>query len=322
MYANWALSWNTNRTYSSGEKRFIQFYLMNRLLTPASDILPASQGTLIYFASHLACTVRHSTIKIYLAAVRNLHIISGYDDPLHGRLILKKILWGILRYQGAPHIRRLPFTPKVLLAICPIFQSWLGARDFSMIWAAFALGFFAFLRCSEFTYPGVHSFSSRFNLTTDCITFSPSLVCPQHLLVTLKSSKTDSFRQGHSLVVARCSSLLCPVSAMQQYFILAQPQPGPLFSFQSGRFLTRCAVTHLFRDSARSAGLPYKSLKGHSFRIGAASTAAAAGLPDWLIKVLGRWSSDCYQLYIRTPESVLLSAVPKMDSISSNFYLG
>ena len=42
----------------------------------------------------------------------------------------------------------------------------------------------------------------------------------------------------------------------------------------------------LCRDSAQSAGLPYESLKGHSFRIGVASAAAAAGLPDWLIKVL------------------------------------
>jgi len=90
--------------------------------------------------------MHHSTIKIYLAAVRNLHIISGYDDPLHGRLILKKILRGILCYQGSPHIRHLPATPQVLLAIRPILQSWLGARDFSMIWAAFTLGFFAFLR--------------------------------------------------------------------------------------------------------------------------------------------------------------------------------
>ena len=53
------------------------------------------------------------------------------------------------------------------------------------------------------------------------------------------------------------------------------------------------SVTHqvfchvLLRDSAHSAGLPYHSLKGNSFRIG-----AAAGLPDWLIKVLGRWSTD------------------------------
>ena len=29
-------------------------------------------------------------------------------------------------------------------------------------------------------------------------------------------------------------------------------------------------------------------------------TAAAAGLPDCLMKVLGRWSSDCYQLYIHS----------------------
>ena len=70
MYANWALSWNTNRTYSSGEKQFIQFCLMNRLLTPAGDILPPSEGTRIYFAPHLARTLRHSTIKIYLVAVR------------------------------------------------------------------------------------------------------------------------------------------------------------------------------------------------------------------------------------------------------------
>ena len=91
------------------------------------------------------------------------------------------------------------------------------------------------------------------------------------------------------------------------------------FFFQSGRLLTRSSVTHLLQDSARCAGLPYKSLKGHSFRIGAASAAAAVGSPGWLIKVLGRWSSDCYQLYIRTPETVLLSAVPKMARVSGNF---
>ena len=164
-----------------------------------------------------------------------------------------------------------------------ILKSWLGLRDFSMIWAAFTLAFFTFLRCGEFTYPGVHSFSSRFNLTTDCVTFYPSLACPQRLLVTLKSSETDVFRQGRSLIIACCSSLLCPVSTMQQYFLVAQPPPGPLFSFRSGSLLTRSSVTHLLRDSARCAGLPYESLKGHSFRIGAASTAAAAGLPDWLI---------------------------------------
>ena len=119
---------------------------MNRLLTPAGDIIPASERTLVYFASYLARTVRHSTIKIYLASVRNLHIASGYGDPLQGRLLLKKILRGILRYQGSPRIRRQPVTPRVLLAIRPILQSWLWVWDFSMVWTAFTLAFFAFLR--------------------------------------------------------------------------------------------------------------------------------------------------------------------------------
>lgn len=103
---------------------------------------------------------------------------------------------------------------------------------------------------------------------------------------------------------------------MQHYFQFVAPPPGPLFIFRSGRLLTRAIVTSLLRDAACHAGLPFHSLKGHSFRIGAASSAAAAGLPDWLIKVMGRWSSDCYQLYIRTPEQVLLSAAPRMASSS------
>ena len=45
------------------------------------------------------------------------------------------------------------------------------------------------------------------------------------------SPSGPSFRQGRSLAVARCSSLLCLVSAMQQCFILAQPPSGPFSSF-------------------------------------------------------------------------------------------
>ena len=272
---------------------------MNRIFSSDGDVLPASEGTLIYFASYLARTVWHSTIKLYLAAVHNLHMTAGYPDPLKGKLLLRKVLSGILRYQGNQgnqRARRLPVTPEVLLAIRPVLQSWLSPRDFSMIWAAFNLAFFAFLRCSEFTYSGVRKFRQQFDLSTDCITFHPSLACPQRITVYLKSSKTDIAREGQSLTIARTSTPLCAVAAMQEYFLLVRPRHGPLFYFASGRYLTRGIVSDLLRDSARVAGLPYQSLKGHSFRIGAASVVAAAGLPDCLIKVLGRWSSDCYQL--------------------------
>ena len=102
--------------------------------------------------------------------------------------------------------------------------------------------------------------------------------------VFLQSSKTDTFRRGHTLVIACSPSLLCAVKAMLNYFLLARPQ-GPLFSFHSCRIFARKSVVSLLRDAARQASLPKSSLIGHSFRIGAASNAAAAGLPDWLIKV-------------------------------------
>jgi len=97
-YAHWALSRNTNRTYNSGEKRFTQFCLMNHLLSPTGNILPASERTLTYFASYLARTVRHSTIKLYLVAVCNLRIRSGFSDPVVDRPLLKKGYFMLSRF--------------------------------------------------------------------------------------------------------------------------------------------------------------------------------------------------------------------------------
>ena len=116
-----------------------------------------------------------------------------------GKLLLKKVLRGILRYQGQRRILRQPVTPGILLAIRPILEAWLGERDFPMIWAALTLAFYGFLRCSEFTYRGVHSSRPQFDLGTDCVSFYPSLVCPQRIVVTLRSSKTDFSRQGQSV---------------------------------------------------------------------------------------------------------------------------
>eukprot|EP00741_Cyanophora_paradoxa_P002102 tig00000551_g2038.t1 len=48
-----------------------------------------------------------------------------------------------------------------------------------------------------------------------------------------------------------------------------------------------------------------RPLLPHSFRIGAATAAFEAGLPDYAIQLLGRWRSDAFQLYIRArPELV------------------
>ena len=135
--------------------------------------------------------------------MRNLHISCGHGDPLQGKLLLKKVLRGILRYQGQTRILRQPVTPHVLLAIRPILQGWLGTNDFAMVWAAFTLAFFGFLRCSEFTYQGVNRFRSQFELSTDAISFTP--VWPPRNICVLP------LRPLRQIAFGRVTLLLSPV---------------------------------------------------------------------------------------------------------------
>ena len=59
------------------------------------------------------------------------------------------------------------------------------------------------------------------------------------------------------------------------------------------------------REALSRAGFDPSLYSGHSFRFGAATTAAAAGIEDALIKTLGRWRSSAYSVYIKMPSSYL-----------------
>ena len=122
------------------------------------------------------------------------------------------------------------------------------------------------------------------------------------LLLQLKASKTDPFWTGCSIALTPSGRSVCAVRAMRRY--LAHRFPGnstPLYLFLTGQFLTRDKITSILCFQLQRLGFAAESYASHSFRIGAATTAAEAGLPPRLIQTLGRWSSNCYTQYIRTP---------------------
>ena len=264
---------------------------------PNGALLPADEQTLMRFSALLADSLTHSSIKVYLSAVRSLHIDNGLPDPLVNCLQLQRLLRGVKRVQGPASRSRLPITIDLLKVI----QQSLDMRDSDhvMLWAACCLGFFGFLRAGEFTVNS--SFDPSVHLSIGDIQ-ADSLVNPTCFKVRIKCSKTDPFRKGCDIYVGRGNSAVCPIVALSNYLVLRGPAPGPVFQFVSGRPLSRERLSSTVQSILSAAGYA-GSFSGHSFRIGAATTAASRGVPDHLIKTLGRWSSDAYQIYIRTPVS-------------------
>ena len=82
--------------------------------------------------------------------------------------------------------------------------------------------------------------------------------------------------------------------------------PGPLFLYQDSTPPSRSKLSAFLKSTLQSAGVP-GNFSGHSFPVGAATTAASRGIPDHLNKTMGRWSSKTYSLYVQTPADTILS---------------
>ena len=271
--------------------------------------LPVDESVLCRFCAHLANDgLKYRTIKVYLSAVRHLQIAEKGEDPFQIPMAkLEYVLKGIKRKEASQQWggrERLPITPPLLMRIKSVWESEAGNKDKYMLWAACCLGFFAFLRVGEMTVPKDEAFDPTTHLTVADIAADDTRR-PSSLRVQIKQSKTDPFRKGIYLYVGKTGSVLCPVAAMLQYLRLRGMGAGPLFRYKDGRVLTRVRFAAEVKDALRKAGVDQSKYSTHSFRIGAATTAAASGIEDAVIKTLGRWQSLAYLQYVRIPRRQL-----------------
>ena len=167
-----------------------------------------------------------------------------------------------------------------------------------------------FLRAREVVVPLDTGFDPAKHLTYDDIAVD-SKQQPSFITVNIKQSKTDPFRKGVTIVVGRAVGPLCPLVPVLTYMAVRRPGQGPLFRFSDGRPLTRERFVAKVREVLQQIGIDQTKYAGHSFRIGAATTAAKKGS---LIKTLGRWESVVYQLAI-CPNSKRTAGGSGSDSI-------
>ena len=247
-------------------------------------------------------------MKVYLSAIRHMQIAFRLPDPnISGMARLEQVLKGIKRSQAKKNQSpraRLPITSDLMRKMRKILEQDKKDEDNIMVWAAMCLCFFGFLRAGEMTIPSESGFDAGAHLTYGDIAVD-SVADPNTLRVRIKASKTDPFRKGIDVFLGRTHSQLCPVEAMMAFLAIRGDKAGFLFQFKDGRNLTKDRFIKKVRDLLQKAGVDASKYAGHSFRIGAATTASQCGIGEATIKMLGRWESSAYLLYIKTPRDHL-----------------
>ena len=180
---------------------------------------------------------------MYLAAIRLHHIENNMLDPTDDNL-LHLVCRGIRRLQGDSQRTRLPITTNLLRTIKEqLRQSTYTDQEQRMLWAAFTMAFYGFLRVSEL----INLRWSDLSLSLD------------HISVSLHQSKTDPFRRGCTVKIFKTNSSTCPHHAMVCYRKMNGGVTPSAFLYQAGRFhpLSRAAVTNTLRQLLKQAGIDH-----------------------------------------------------------------
>ena len=218
---------------------------------------------------------------------------------------LKLLMAGIRRVRARNPMRptrvRLPITLAALSAMKQLWERSI-THDILMMWAAATVCFFGFLRSGEITVPLFSVFDPAVHLTWGDVAFDN----PTHhtsVRIELKDLSVTKLGQERTYISDALARRFAP---SRQYWHILPPVRVPQVHFQGfsrptiDKVILRQGGTYV-----RQLGFQADQFSGHSFRIGAATAAAQAGVEDSAIQALGRWSSAAFLLYIRTPREQL-----------------
>lgn len=288
-------------------KKFSGF--CNRFEVP--DPFPVTEHLLCSFAAFMADSgLATQTVKSYLAAIQNTQLSLGLPDPREQSSlpILKRVLAGISRShlcRGQRSRVRLPITATLLRDVGKeLVRSAHPER--LVLWAVCCTAFFGFFRLGELLITRQSDFDPRLHLAWgDMAVDNPQAT--RMIKFHLKRSKTDPFGKGADIILGRTGCELCPVAAVLNYVAARGSRQDSFFITSRARPLTKQEFVSEFRKVLARLGIPDTNYAGHSFRIGAATSAALAGIEDSTIQLLGRWQSAAFLCYIKTPHEQLAS---------------
>lgn len=300
MIHAWARS--TQEVYGSGILAY-HVYCDSKSIT--EDLrAPASSELVSAFISDLAGYYSGKTITGYIHGVRAWHILHGIkwlleEDQIDALMKAAKNLTPA----SSKRKKRQPYTIAFITSLLQKLD--LDVPIDAAVGSCLTTAFYSIARAGEFTIPNLSSFDPVTHVKRSDIRLEKDRNGLDTTVFHLPRTKTS--HTGEDVFWARQQGPTDPEAALKNHFRVNNPPlQGALFSYKHGnshRPLTKTKFISRLSQAAKDAGL--NPLQGHAIRIGATLEYLLRNVPFDVVKTMGRWASDAFQLYLRNHAQIL-----------------
>ena len=238
--------------------------------------------------------LRAGTARSYLQGVQHFATdLDGLPASTHPAVAL--ILKGFTATGPAVEAKRPPISATTLEAMLQALPSFAAPYEAALLKAVFTVAFYGCFRASEYLQGADADKCLRLR--------DISLEAPGSLVISVKKTKTNQHGPPQQVCLPTQQGISCPVTAMREFLGVRPQSLGPnsaLFfcTTRRGPFTAK-HLNNQMKKLLASIGVPNAhTYSSHSFRIGAATTAASRGATLVEIQALGRWNSNTALEYI------------------------
>lgn len=288
-----SLDISSRHTYASALNSWLAFINMHHFeIEPTPD-------TLSYFIVYMSHHISPRSVKSYLSGlVQQLEPDFPSIREVRSSRLVTRTMKGCLKSFAKPIQRKNPLSIFDLQYLETRFQHS-QTHDDHLFLALLVTGFHGLLRLGEMVFP------DNVNLRDwRKITRRNSLTLTQtRYQFVLTTHKADKFYEGNKVIIqAFDNSPFDPLPIFSRYLSSRDrlfPAASPLWLMSSGDIPTRSFFVSRFRIFFS------KSYGGASMRAGGATHLAELGTSPHIIRALGRWKSEAWEVYIRVHPIIL-----------------
>lgn len=254
------------------------------------EYFPATEPIIaLYLTSLLQKGSKSASINQAYYSIRWAHNLAGVPW-LCDSLFIQNVLEACRRAAAQPRTRKEPLSKDILLKLVARY----GGADASVkdlrLLTLVLLGFAGFFRVSSELL---------------CLRRCHVAVHNHYLEIHLDKTKTDVYRDGSSVIIAKTGKPTCPYTCFIRYSALADLKNDhyvfgrvsylkrqKVFQYRSDAPISTTTARELLKSALQEIGENDSLYSLHSLRSGGASAAANNHVLDRLFKIHGRWKSE------------------------------